>query len=73
MKLTRYQRVADALLRTQGTTLQIFVLDQADEGVPAELVARKLADRTDGAVAVSGQAVRDWTKQFRADEKEPVA
>lgn len=74
MEMTPYQRVADALLRTQGTTLAIFILDQADEGVPGEVIARKLSDRTDGAVDVTGQAVRNWIKDFRATEtREPVA
>lgn len=69
MELTPYQRVADALLRTQGITLLIFLLDQADEGVPGEVIARKLSDRTDGAIFVTGEAVRTWIKKAREAEQ----
>lgn len=72
--MTPYQRMADALLRVQGTTLPIYILDQADEQVPAEVVARKLRDRTDGAVDITGQTILNWTRQFRAaDHSEPAA
>jgi hypothetical protein len=67
--MTRYQRAADALLRMQDTTLVDFLLDQADEGVPGEVIARKLRDRTEGAIDVTGEAVRNWIKRFREERQ----
>lgn len=65
MPLTPYQRVADALLRTKGTTLEIFVLDADDEGKSGRVIARELYELTDGAVDVTSQAIRVWTREFR--------
>lgn len=68
MKLTPYQRLADTLLRDSGDNLVSWVMDQAREGVPGEVIARKLRERTDDSVDVSGQTVRNWIKQFRDGE-----
>jgi hypothetical protein len=73
LELTSYQKVADALLRTQGTTLPIVVLDLADQNVPLRHIARHLFDRTDGAIDVTGQAVKNWIDQFRENETREVA
>ncbi len=73
MRLTPYQRVADALLRTQGTTLAIVVLDADDAGKSAHSIARELHERTDGAVDVTAQAVRNWVDQFREHSDETSA
>jgi hypothetical protein len=62
VKLTPYQRLAETLL---DIDLPEWILDQANEAVPAEVVARKLAERTNNAVDVSGQTIRNWTAQFR--------
>ena len=68
MNLTQYQLVADALLRTKGLTLPIFVLDADEAGKSAHSISRELYEATDGAVDVTSQAVRNWIGQFRAAE-----
>lgn len=75
MKLSNYQKVADALLNaTHGKTLAIYVLDLDDQGVRPPEIARRLRDDTDGAVEVTHQAIRNWIVQFReADVTEPAA
>lgn len=75
VKLSNYQRVADALLHaTHGKSLAIFVLDLDDQGVKPPDIARELADATDGAVHVTAQAIRNWLRQFRKDDiTEPAA
>lgn len=75
MRLSNYQRVADALLHaTQGKSLAIFVLDLDDEGTRPPDIARRLREATDGAVDVTAQAVRNWIRQFRKnDVTEPAA
>lgn len=75
MRLSNYQRVADALLSaTHGKTLAIYVLDLDDEGVRPPEIARRLRDDTDGAVEVTHQAIRNWIRQFRKnDVNEPAA
>lgn len=71
--MTPYQTLCDALLKTQGTSLEVFLLEQHQEGVPGEVIARKLRDRTDGAVDVTGEAVRKWIKAARKSEHDPKA
>ena len=66
-KLTSYQRVADALLRTKGTDLERFILDQVEAGESYDAITRTLRDLTDGAVEVTSEAVRKWHRQFTSD------
>lgn len=75
MRLSNYQRVADALLHaTHGKNLAVFVLDLDDEGVRPPEIARRLREATDGAVEVTPQAIRNWIRQFRKhDVQEPAA
>jgi hypothetical protein len=73
MPLTAYQKVADALLRTQGTTLPILVLDLADAGASPAVIAQELANRTDGAVDITREAARLWLRQFRENDSREVA
>lgn len=68
MTLTPTQRLAEALLREQDTSLAAFVLYRVDLGVPAAAIARQLADATAGQVVISGQAIRTWVPQLRDQE-----
>jgi cell division inhibitor SulA len=65
MHLTPNQRLADTLIRPHGLHLPDWIVQQADEQVPAATVARKLDAMTDGQVQVTGQTILNWTKQFR--------
>lgn len=65
MNLTPNQRLAQLLLGEDVDLIE-WLLHQHDEGVPASVVARKLADRTGGQVNVTAQAVRNWIAQFQA-------
>jgi len=67
-KLTSYQRVADALLQTKGTTLPIVILDAVEAGESYDAITRRLRDMTDGAVEVTSEAVRKWHRQFSEQE-----
>lgn len=75
MRLSNYQRVADALLHaTHGKSLAVFVLDLDDDGARPPEIARQLREATDGAVEVTPQAIRNWIRQFRKrDVQEPAA
>jgi hypothetical protein len=73
VRLTPYQRLADALLQTQGTTLPILVLDLADAGASPAVIAQELANRTGGAVDITREAARLWLRQFREHESREVA
>lgn len=73
VNFTRTQKAANALLGQQGDDLASFVLSRADIGVPGEAIARQLGEATDEVIVVSGQAVRDWIKQFRADRDQAGA
>lgn len=72
MDLTRTQKMADALLRQQGTDLVTFVTSRAELDVPGAAIARQLAEATGDVIVITDQAMRDWIKQFR-DEREPAA
>lgn len=64
MDLTPLQRVADVLLREQGSDLTTFLRERSDLGVPATRIAAQLAEATGGEVDITDQAVRNWLRQF---------
>ena len=66
--ITTAQRIADALLRTQGTTLEIELLDARDRGESFERIARNLAARTDGAIDVASGTVRNWHSLYATSD-----
>lgn len=64
-EMTTTQRIADALFRTQGTTLGIVLLDARDADWSYERIAKHLSDRTDGDVSVSWRTVKAWIDAYR--------
>lgn len=56
----------DAILQTQGTTLEIVLLDAYDANQPNDATAADLNDRLYGThLTVSRDAVRRWTNWYR--------
>jgi hypothetical protein len=62
---TTAQRIADALLRTQGTSLREYLDERRDSGESFERIARDLASRTDGDIDVSSTTLRNWHGSYR--------
>lgn len=73
-EMTPLQRAADQLLRagSDDVGLEEWLAARVQLNVAGEEIARQLAEATDGAITVTGQAIRNWIRQFR-DASEAVA
>ncbi len=58
--LTANQRMADAVLKGKGTTLENFLADRYKQGLSYETIGRDLHVFTDGVVSPSYQTIRRW-------------
>lgn len=57
--------LVDAYLRkTLGQSLEQYLTDRSDEGMSWRDIAAHLRDATDGAVSVSHETVRTWSRHY---------
>ena len=64
---SRLASVADAVLRTQGTTLEIWLADRRQVRRTYRELADELDEKTDGLVKVSHEAIRRWCLSYGID------
>lgn len=65
---SRLASVADAVLRTQGTCLAVWLLDHRDRRRTYREMADELSEVTDGMVTVSYEAIRRWTEHYATSD-----
>ena len=70
---SRLASVADAVLRTQGTTLEIWLADRREVRRTYRELADELDAKTDGLVKVSHEAIRRWCKSYGIDDDRSAA
>jgi transcription initiation factor TFIIIB Brf1 subunit/transcription initiation factor TFIIB len=70
---SRLASVADAVLRTQGTTLEIWLADRREVRRTYRELADELAEKTDGMVKVSHEAIRRWCRAYGIEDDRGAA
>ena len=69
LTLNSQQRMVDALLQGQSTSLRDFLTEHRGRGATYEAIAQELYAVTDKTVSVSYQTIKRWLDEFGIEKK----